>query len=181
MKFTGPTREFCVGDPMRPIFTLFALGVCVGGNANFTFRVRSNANLTIFRYQQAGIPNANLSHWCYCPTDGSRRVFSVPVEHRLKVDKYLDKKNLPMHQFDKIQIKTTNPLVKKHSNHLNIWEQRSGTYSHKKHKLLLLEIFLNSMSKSILLLVCSIISNWYTSVFLTTTTGSVAVFFSSLL
>ena len=31
MKCSGPTGKFCVGDPMQPIFLLFALGVCVGG------------------------------------------------------------------------------------------------------------------------------------------------------
>ena len=41
-------REFCVGDPMQPIFHLFVLGVCVGGNANFNVRVGGNANFSVF-------------------------------------------------------------------------------------------------------------------------------------
>ena len=39
MKFTWPTQEFCVVDPGQPIFHLFALGVCVGGNVNFSLRI----------------------------------------------------------------------------------------------------------------------------------------------
>ena len=50
MKSTWPTREFCVGDPMGPVFYLFALGVCVGGNTNFRVRFGVNANFSIFRY-----------------------------------------------------------------------------------------------------------------------------------
>ena len=61
MKSTWPMREFCVGDPMRPIFRLFALGVCVGVNASFSIRIGGNANLSVFKYQHVGIPNAKLS------------------------------------------------------------------------------------------------------------------------
>ena len=39
MKCTWPTRKFWVGDPTQPIFHWLALGFCVGGNANFMFRV----------------------------------------------------------------------------------------------------------------------------------------------
>ena len=45
MKCTCPTPAPCVGDPMPPIFNWLALGVGVGGNANFSARVGSNANL----------------------------------------------------------------------------------------------------------------------------------------
>ena len=45
MKCTWPMQEICVGDPARPILHLFALGVGVGGNANFR----------VFRYQHVGI------------------------------------------------------------------------------------------------------------------------------
>ena len=61
MKPTWPLREFCVGDPTRPIFHLVALGVCVEGNANFSVCVGGTANLSVFRYQHVGIPNAKLS------------------------------------------------------------------------------------------------------------------------
>ena len=57
MKPTWSTREFCVGDLMPPIFHLLALGVCVGGNANFGVLVGGNAD---FRYQHVGIPNTKL-------------------------------------------------------------------------------------------------------------------------
>ena len=33
---------------MQPIFYLFMLGVCVGGNANFMFRIWGKANLAFF-------------------------------------------------------------------------------------------------------------------------------------
>ena len=40
MKCTWPTRRFCIGDPMQPIFNWLELGFCLGGNANFIFRVK---------------------------------------------------------------------------------------------------------------------------------------------
>ena len=39
--------EFCVGDPMRTIFQLFALGVGVGGNANVGVHVGGYANFSV--------------------------------------------------------------------------------------------------------------------------------------
>ena len=45
-KCTWSTPEFCVGDPTRPIFHLFALGVGIGGNTNFSFLVGGKANFT---------------------------------------------------------------------------------------------------------------------------------------
>ena len=47
MKCTWPTQKLCVGDPMQPIFYWLALGFCVGGNANFMFRVGGNAFMEI--------------------------------------------------------------------------------------------------------------------------------------
>ena len=67
MKYTWPMREFCIADPTRPIFHLFALGVCVRGNVNFSLRIGGNANSSVFKYQHVGIPNAKLSLWEYCP------------------------------------------------------------------------------------------------------------------
>ena len=60
MKCTWPMQKFCVGDPMQPLFNWLVLGICVGGNANFMFRVGGIANYSIFRYQHmhVGIPNA---------------------------------------------------------------------------------------------------------------------------
>ena len=66
-KFTWPMREFCVGDPTQPIFHLFALGVCVEGNASFGVRIGGKANFSVFRCQHVGIPNTKLLHWGYCP------------------------------------------------------------------------------------------------------------------
>ena len=40
MKSTWPTRKFCVGDPMKPIFHLFPFGVCVGGTQILAFALR---------------------------------------------------------------------------------------------------------------------------------------------
>ena len=78
MTSTWPMREFCVGDPMGPIFHMYMLPVCVGGNANFSVRVGGNANFSVraegnanfwvFKYQHVGMPNAKLSRWGYCPT-----------------------------------------------------------------------------------------------------------------
>ena len=69
-KYMANARNFCVGDPMRPIFHLFALGVGIEGNANFSVRVGGNANFSIFRYQYVGIPNAKLWRWGSKPTPG---------------------------------------------------------------------------------------------------------------
>ena len=60
MKCIWPARKFCVGDPTQRIFHWLALGFCVGGNANFMFRVGGNANFSVFRYQHVGIGNGNL-------------------------------------------------------------------------------------------------------------------------
>ena len=60
MKSTWPMQEFCIGDPMPPIFHLLALGVGVGGNTNFS----------AFRYQHVGIPYLKLWRWGYKPTPG---------------------------------------------------------------------------------------------------------------
>ena len=65
MKCTWPTREFCVGDPIQPIFHWLALGFCVGGNTKFMFCVGGDANFSVFRYQHVGILNASIfaSQW----------------------------------------------------------------------------------------------------------------------
>ena len=70
MKCTWPIRRFCVGDPTQPIFLWLASGFCIGGNANFMFRVEGNANLRGFRDQYVGIPNAKLWRWGSKPTQG---------------------------------------------------------------------------------------------------------------
>ena len=36
------------GDPTQ---TIFHLGICIGGNVNFMFRLGVKANFSIFRYQ----------------------------------------------------------------------------------------------------------------------------------
>ena len=51
MKSTWPMPALRVGDPTPPIFHLLALGVGIGGNANFSVRVGGNANFSNFRYQ----------------------------------------------------------------------------------------------------------------------------------
>ena len=61
MKCTCPTPAPRVGDPTAPIFHLLALGVGVGGNANFSVLRWGNPNFSVFRYQQVGIANANFS------------------------------------------------------------------------------------------------------------------------
>ena len=66
-------QEFCIGDPTRPIFHLFVLGVGVGGYANFSVRVGGNANFSGFRYQHVGIPNGKLWRW------GSKRTLGPKV------------------------------------------------------------------------------------------------------
>ena len=63
MKSTCPTPAPRVGDLTPPIFHLLALGVGVGGNANFSVHVGGNANFSVFRYKHAGIPNVKL--WCW--------------------------------------------------------------------------------------------------------------------
>ena len=50
MKSTCPTPAPCVGDPSPSIFQLLALGVGIGGNANFN----------VFRYQHVDIPNVKF-------------------------------------------------------------------------------------------------------------------------
>ena len=70
MKCTWSTRKICVGDPTQPIFHWLALGFCVGGNANYMFRVGGNANFSVFRYQHVGIGNAKSSRrGCYPTPD----------------------------------------------------------------------------------------------------------------
>ena len=76
-------RKSCVGDATQPIFHLFALGVGIGGNANFSGRVGGNTNFSIFRYQHVGIPNAKLSCWGY-QREAPTRELLVAVEYRLK-------------------------------------------------------------------------------------------------
>ena len=48
MKCTWLMQKFCFGEPMQPIFHWLALGFCVGGNANFMFHGRDNANFSGF-------------------------------------------------------------------------------------------------------------------------------------
>ena len=70
MKSTWPTRTFCVGDTTQPTFYWFALEFCVGGKANFMFRVGGNTNLGVFRYQHVAIPKAKSWRWGSKPTPG---------------------------------------------------------------------------------------------------------------
>ena len=70
MKCTWPKPAPCVWDPTPPIFHLLALGVGVGGNANFSICVGANAKFNAFRYQHVGIPNAKLWRWGSEPTPG---------------------------------------------------------------------------------------------------------------
>ena len=62
--------------PTPPIFHLLALGVtqilafALGDNANFSVRVRGNANFDVFRYQHVGISNVKLWRWGSKPTRG---------------------------------------------------------------------------------------------------------------
>ena len=70
MKYTWPTRKFCIGDPKQPTFHWLTLGFCIGGNANFMFRVGGNANFSVFRYQHVGIPKAKLWRWGSEPKPG---------------------------------------------------------------------------------------------------------------
>ena len=66
------------GDPTQPIFHWLAFGFCVGGNANFMFRVGSKANFSVFRYQDVGIANVNF-RW------PKRQWFCVAVEYGNKL------------------------------------------------------------------------------------------------
>ena len=54
----------------QPIFHLLALGVGVGGSANFSVRVGGNPNFSVFRYQHVGIGNVKLWRWGSKPTRG---------------------------------------------------------------------------------------------------------------
>ena len=83
MKSTQPTRKFCVGDPMPPIFYLFALGVGGRGNENFSLCIGGNANFSSFRYQHVGISNAKL--WRLSQPEDPMGWFCVTVEYRLKL------------------------------------------------------------------------------------------------
>ena len=56
--------------PTQPIVHWLLLGFYVGGNANFRFDIRGNANFHVFRYQHVGIPNAKLWHWGSRQTPG---------------------------------------------------------------------------------------------------------------
>ena len=70
MKSTWPTQKYCIWDPTQPLFYWLALGFCVGGNANFMFRVGDSANISVFRYQHVTIPNSKLWRWGSKPTPG---------------------------------------------------------------------------------------------------------------
>ena len=50
MKCSWLTHTFCVEEQMQHIFQWLVLGFCIGGNANFMFRVGGNANFRVFRY-----------------------------------------------------------------------------------------------------------------------------------
>ena len=63
-------QEFCVRGPAPPIFHMLALGVGIGGNANFSVCVGGNANFSVFRYQHVGIPKAKLWRWGSKPMQG---------------------------------------------------------------------------------------------------------------
>ena len=66
--------------PTLPIFHLFTLGVCFGGNVNFSVCDGGNANFSIFRYQPVGIPNAL---GVLPKVTAQRECFCIPVEYRL--------------------------------------------------------------------------------------------------
>ena len=68
MKTRCPMPAPCVGDPTPPTFHLVALGVGVGGNANFSVHVGGDANFSTFRYQHVGISNGKLWRWGSEPT-----------------------------------------------------------------------------------------------------------------
>ena len=83
MKCTWPTRAPTLGDPLQPIFHLLALGVCVGGNANFGVCVRGNANFRVLRYQHVGIFNAKLGVGGIAQREPPTQGICAAVEYRL--------------------------------------------------------------------------------------------------
>ena len=76
MKSTWPTREFCIGDPMLPIFHLFVLEVCIGGNAILAFALGVTQILAFLiptcRYSERKtlalgvLPKATAQRKCFC-------------------------------------------------------------------------------------------------------------------
>ena len=76
MKSTWPTREFCVGDPTRPILHLFGLGVCVGVNANFSVCVGGNTNFWVLDTNMLASPMQNFCVGGIAQCDSPSRVFS---------------------------------------------------------------------------------------------------------
>ena len=76
MKCTWPMRKVCIGDPTQTLLHWLALGFCIGGNANITFRVEGNANFRVFRYQHVSRPYTQCkfcvgsSRWLRPPTRG---------------------------------------------------------------------------------------------------------------
>ena len=74
-------REFCVGDPTPPIFHLLAMGVGIGGNANFSIHVGGYTNCSVSRYQHVGIPKRKIVVLgVYANTRTQREWFCVEVE-----------------------------------------------------------------------------------------------------
>ena len=47
------------GDPTQPIFHLLVLGARIGGNVNFRFGVRDNANFRVFDTNKLVYPKQN--------------------------------------------------------------------------------------------------------------------------
>ena len=67
----GTQREnFCVGDPTRPIFHLFALRVCDGGNANFSIRVGANTIFSVLETDMLVSPTQNSDVGSIAQRDG---------------------------------------------------------------------------------------------------------------
>ena len=73
--------EFCVGDPMRTIFQLFALGVGVGGNANVGVHVGGYANFSVLETNILVSPTQNSRVWGLDQRQAPTREFCITVEY----------------------------------------------------------------------------------------------------
>ena len=83
MKSTWPMPAPRIGDPMRPIFQLLTLGVCVRGNANFRVRVGGNANFGFLDTNMLVSPMRNCGIGGLSQREDPTRVVLRPVEYRL--------------------------------------------------------------------------------------------------
>ena len=73
LRWVTNANKFCVEYPTRPIFHLFALGVCAGGNTNFSVRIGGNAYLAFYMLVS---PTQNSCIGGIAQRDGQTRVFS---------------------------------------------------------------------------------------------------------